>query len=102
MGGGLALSGTYEELFTYVMFMMVLSYVLTVAALFVLRRNSPMRRARIAAPESVATRTLCSPGKLWAVNAVVEKRRDADRHPDRTGGNAFLFWWKRKKKATVP
>ncbi len=33
--GILALSGKYDELFTYVMFMMVLSYVLTVAGLFV-------------------------------------------------------------------
>ena len=39
--GALVLSGSYEALFTYVMFMMVLSYVLTVAALFVLRRKMP-------------------------------------------------------------
>ena len=31
----------YADLFTYVMFMMVLSYVLTVVALFVLRRKMP-------------------------------------------------------------
>src|SRR5205807_5670908 len=37
----LALSGGYDALFTYVMFMMVLSYVLTVVALFVLRRKMP-------------------------------------------------------------
>src|SRR5260370_11301049 len=38
---GLALSGGYEQLFTYVMFMMVLSYVATVGAIFVLRVKMP-------------------------------------------------------------
>ena len=37
----LALSGSYDQLYTYVMFMMVLSYVAGVAALFVLRRTRP-------------------------------------------------------------
>ena len=37
----LALSGSYDQLYTYVMFMMILSYVAGVAALFVLRRKRP-------------------------------------------------------------
>ena len=37
----LAVSGRYDQLFTYVMFGMVLSYLATVAALFVLRRKRP-------------------------------------------------------------
>jgi APA family basic amino acid/polyamine antiporter len=37
----LALSGGYTQLFTFVMFMMVLSYALTVLAVFVLRRTRP-------------------------------------------------------------
>ena len=37
----LTLSGGYDALFTYVMFMMVLSYAITVAALFILRRKMP-------------------------------------------------------------
>ena len=37
----LALSGSYDQLYTYVMFMMILSYVAGVAALFVLRRRQP-------------------------------------------------------------
>ena len=37
----LALTGSYDQLYTYVMFMMVLSYVAAVAALFVLRRKHP-------------------------------------------------------------
>ncbi|HSE50225.1 MAG TPA: amino acid permease [Terriglobales bacterium] len=39
--GVLALSGRYDELYTYVMFMGVIAYVGTVAALFVLRRTRP-------------------------------------------------------------
>jgi basic amino acid/polyamine antiporter, APA family len=37
----LALSGTYDQLFTYTVFGMILSYVATVGALFVLRRTRP-------------------------------------------------------------
>ena len=37
----LALSGSYDQLYTYVMFMMVVSYVAAVAGLFVLRRKRP-------------------------------------------------------------
>ena len=37
----LALSGSFDQLYTYVMFMMVLSYVAAVAGLFVLRRTRP-------------------------------------------------------------
>jgi APA family basic amino acid/polyamine antiporter len=39
--GVLAISGRYDQLYTYVMFMMVLSYTLTVVALFVLRLKRP-------------------------------------------------------------
>ena len=39
--GVLALSGRYDQLYTYVMFIGVLFYVLTVVALFVLRRKQP-------------------------------------------------------------
>jgi APA family basic amino acid/polyamine antiporter len=37
----IALTGTYDQLFTYTMFGMVLSYVACVVALFVLRRSQP-------------------------------------------------------------
>jgi len=37
----LAVSGRYDQLYTYVMFMMVLSYTVTVIGLFVLRRLRP-------------------------------------------------------------
>ena len=37
----LALSGSFDQLYTYVMFMMVLSYAAAVAGLFILRRTRP-------------------------------------------------------------
>ena len=40
-GGVLALSGRYDQIFTYIMFVQVLSYGLAVAGLFVLRRKRP-------------------------------------------------------------
>jgi APA family basic amino acid/polyamine antiporter len=39
--GILALSGRYDQLYTYVMFGMILSYTLTVIGLFILRRKRP-------------------------------------------------------------
>jgi len=40
-GGILTLSGRYDQLFTYIMFMGVVSYALSVLALFILRRTRP-------------------------------------------------------------
>ena len=39
--GGIAISGTYDQIFTYTMFGMVLSYVACVVGLFLLRRTQP-------------------------------------------------------------
>ena len=73
----LTLSGKYDELFTYVMFMMVLSYVLTVAGLFVLRRaENRTYRALIDAPGIPGHRRLRVLGSLWALNAAVEKKKE--------------------------
>ena len=40
-GGVLTLSGRYDQLYTYVMFGMILSYMMTVIGVFVLRRKRP-------------------------------------------------------------
>jgi APA family basic amino acid/polyamine antiporter len=74
----LALSGKYEQLFTYVMFMMVLSYVLTVAALFVLRRKMPDAERPYRCfgyPWVPALYVLL--GGAWAFNALFERPREA-------------------------
>ncbi|HZE22805.1 MAG TPA: amino acid permease, partial [Blattabacteriaceae bacterium] len=97
----LALSGKYDELFTYVMFMMVLSYVLTVAGLFILRRTKPdlPRPYRCTGyPWMPAIYVVL--GSLWAINAAVEKKKET-----LVGtaivllGVPFYFYWKKQRKA---
>lgn len=74
----LALSGGYYALITYVIFMMVLSYALTVAALFVLRRKMPdvPRPYRCTGyPWLPALYVVI--GTAWAVNAIIERTTEA-------------------------
>lgn len=76
--GALALTGTYDQLFTYVIFMMVLSYVASVVGLFVMRRTRPdhPRPYRCTGYPWI-------PGiyvvfaALWALNALVERPLEA-------------------------
>src|SRR5947209_12095739 len=97
----LALSGKYDELFTYVMFMMVLSYVLTVVGLFVLRRTKPdvPRPYRCTGyPWLPAIYVVL--GSAWAINAAVEKKKET-----LVGtaivllGVPFYFYWKKQRRA---
>jgi len=74
----LALSGTYDQLFTYVVFMMVISYSATVVGLFVLRRTRPdvPRPYRCAGyPWVPALYVLFS--AAWALNTAVERPKEA-------------------------
>jgi basic amino acid/polyamine antiporter, APA family len=96
----LALSGRYDQLFTYVMFMMVLSYVLTVVGLFILRRKQPdtPRPYRCTGyPWLPAIYVFL--GSLWALNAAMEKTKET-----LVGtaivvlGVPFYFYWKRQRK----
>jgi basic amino acid/polyamine antiporter, APA family len=99
----LALSGRYDQLFTYVMFMMVLSYVMTVVALFVLRRKRPNaeRPYRCAGYPWVPALYVIL-GGLWALNALREKPREAA-----FGivivliGVPFYFYWRRQKRSAA-
>ncbi len=74
----LALSGRYDQLFTYVMFMMVLSYVATVAGLFVLRRRRPdaPRPYRCTGYPWLPGLYLVL-GGAWALNAAWQRPREA-------------------------
>jgi basic amino acid/polyamine antiporter, APA family len=96
----LALSGKYDELFTYVMFMMVLSYVLTVAGLFVLRRKQPdaERPYRCTGyPWLPALYVLL--GSIWAVNAALEKKKETLVGTVIVAAGApFYFYWKRQRE----
>lgn len=96
----LALSGRYDELFTYVMFMMVLSYVLTVVAMFVLRRKMPdaERPYRCTGyPWLPAIYVIV--GTIFTVNAVIERPKEAG-----VGtlivlaGVPLYLYWKRQQK----
>jgi len=94
----------YADLFTYVMFMMVLSYVLTVAALFVLRRKMPdaERPFRcVGYPWLPAVYVVT--GGVWAFNALWQKPKDA-----LIGigivllGVPFYLYWRAQKLAMNP
>ncbi len=73
----LALSGTYDQLYTYVMFMMVLSYVAGVAALFILRRKRPNvpRPYRCTGYPYLPALYLLMAG-AWALNSVVTRPKE--------------------------
>jgi basic amino acid/polyamine antiporter, APA family len=97
----LALSGKYDELFTYVMFMMVLSYVLTVVGLFILRRKQPdLPRPYRCTGYPWLPAIYVVLGSLWAINAAVEKKKET-----LVGtvivllGVPFYFYWRRQRKA---
>ncbi|HKV93654.1 MAG TPA: amino acid permease [Candidatus Angelobacter sp.] len=97
----LALSGRYDQLFTYVMFMMVLSYVLTVAGLFILRRKKPEAdRPYRCTGYPVLPALYVILGSLWAINAALEKRKET-----LIGtaivlvGVPFYLYWKRQRTA---
>jgi APA family basic amino acid/polyamine antiporter len=97
----LALSGKYDELFTYVMFMMVLSYVLTVAGLFVLRRKQPdVPRPYRCTGYPLLPAIYVGLGSLWAINAAIEKKKET-----LWGtvivlvGVPFYFYWKKQRQA---
>jgi len=97
----LALSGSYDQLYTYVMFMMVLSYVAAVAGLFVLRRTRPdaPRPYRCTGYPYLPALYLLMAG-AWALNSVVTR-------PKETligvaivflGAPFYLFWrWQLKR-----
>ncbi|MGE5323504.1 MAG: APC family permease [Actinomycetota bacterium] len=96
----LALSGKYEQLFTYVMFMMVLSYVLTVVALFVLRRKMPDRERPYRCTGYPWLPALyVALGGAWALNVLWERPQEA-----LAGiiivlvGVPFYFYWRRERR----
>ena len=73
----LALSGSFDQLYTYVMFMMVLSYVAAVAGLFVLRRKRPdaPRPYRCTGYPYAPALYVFTAG-AWALNSVVTRPKE--------------------------
>jgi APA family basic amino acid/polyamine antiporter len=100
----LALSGRYDQLFTYVMFMMVLSYVITVAAIFVLRRKMPDRERPYRCtgyPWVPALYVVL--GSLWTLNAIIERPKEALAGIVivLAGVPLYLYWSSKKKAAAA-
>jgi APA family basic amino acid/polyamine antiporter len=96
----LALSGSYDQLYTYVMFMMVLSYVAAVAGLFVLRRLQPNtpRPYRCTGYPWLPALYLLMAG-AWALNSLVTRPKET-----LVGvlivflGAPFYWFWRRQLK----
>ena len=96
----LALSGRYDQLFTYVMFMMVLSYVLTVAALFVLRRKMPNAERPYRCTGYPWTPILyIIVGTIFTINAIIERPKEAGWGTLIVlAGVPLYLYWKRERR----
>ena len=97
--GVLALSGKYDELYTYVMFVGVIAYVATVAGVFVLRRKRPdaPRPYRCTGYPWVPVLYLVA-GTMWAAIVAYERPKEA------VAGAVIMLiavpgylYWKRQK-----
>jgi basic amino acid/polyamine antiporter, APA family len=99
----LVLSGGYDALFTYVMFMMVLSYALTVAALFVLRRKMPdAPRPYRCAGYPWLPGLYVAIGAIWTVDVIFERTQAALWGIFIVAlGLPFYAYWKRSNQRTA-
>ena len=94
-----ALTGTYDQLFTYTVFGMVLSYVACVAAVFVLRRKRPdhPRPYRCAGYPWVPAIYVVLIGG-WIMNTVLQRPFEAFSCIGLMAiGLPGFLWWKRKR-----
>lgn len=100
--GLLTVSGRYDQLYTYVIYGMVLSYTLTVIGLFVLRRKRPdvPRPYRCTGyPWLPAIYILL--GTWWTVNTIVERPKQAlaGTFIVLLGVPGYLYWKRQSRKA---
>jgi APA family basic amino acid/polyamine antiporter len=101
--GILTLSGRYDQLYTYVMFGMVLSYTLTVVGLFVLRRKRPdIPRAYRCTGYPWLPAIYVLIGTAWTLNTIFTRPKEA------LAGTIIVLigvpgylYWKRSGKRTV-
>ena len=100
-GALLTISGRYDQLYTYVIYGMVLSYTLTVIGLFVLRRKLPdAPRPYRCTGYPVLPAIYVLAGGWWTINTIVERPKEA------MAGTAIVLlgipgylYWKRASKA---
>ncbi|MGA8762417.1 MAG: amino acid permease [Candidatus Sulfotelmatobacter sp.] len=103
--GGLTLSGRYDQLYTYVMFGMVLSYTLTVIGLFLLRWKRPdiPRPYRCTGyPWLPAIYVLI--GAAWTINTVITRPKEAfwGTAIVLVGVPGYLYWKRSNRPGSVP
>jgi basic amino acid/polyamine antiporter, APA family len=98
----LTLSGRYDQLYTYVIFGMVLSYTLTVAALFVLRRKRPNaeRPVRCVGYPWVPGIYVLA-GAAWVLNTIITRPGEALASAVivMIGIPGYLYWKSASRKA---
>jgi APA family basic amino acid/polyamine antiporter len=99
----LALIGLYDQLLTYAIFMMIVSYVVTVGALFVLRRKLPEhpRPYRCTGYPIVPALYILIAG-IWTVNTVWQRPKES------LGGLLIVLagipgyiYWTRERRKTI-
>jgi APA family basic amino acid/polyamine antiporter len=103
-GAILTVSGRYDQLYTYVMFGMVLSYTMTVLGLFILRWKRPdtPRPYRCAGyPWLPAIYVLV--GAAWTLNTIFTRPTEAfwGTAIMLIGVPGYLYWKRNSRKATV-
>ena len=98
----LALSGKYDELYTYVMFVGVIAYVATVAAVFVLRRKRPdAERPYRCTGYPVIPAIYLLIGSIWAAIVAYERPKEAIAGAliMLIGVPGYLYWRRTKRVA---
>ncbi len=100
--GALTLSGRYDQLYTYVMFGMVLSYTLTVVGLFVLRWKRPdIPRAYRCTGYPWLPGIYVLIGTAWTLNTIFTRPREALAGTIivSLGVPGYLYWKRGARKA---
>jgi APA family basic amino acid/polyamine antiporter len=100
--GVLTLSGSYDQLYTYVMFMMVLSYTLGVACMFILRWKRPeMERPYKCTGYPWLPTLYIIIGTVWTINTIMQRPKESlfGTLIVLVGVPGYLYW-KRSTKAT--
>ena len=98
----LTLSGRYDQLYTYVMFGMVLSYTLTVLGLFILRWKRPdLQRPYRCTGYPWVPAIYVIVGAAWTLNTIVTRPKEAFAGAAIVliGVPGYLYWKSASRKA---
>ena len=100
--GVLTLSGRYDQLYTYVMFMMILSYTLGVGCMFILRWKRPeMERPYKCTGYPWLPALYVLIGTVWTINTIVKRPKEslAGTLIVLVGVPGYLYWKRTRKTA---